>query len=130
MKTNVPFVLRGTITLVVLAVFVFFTADNRWDVLFRTWLIYPLALLVSWFTAGFMYDLFLTKRVVKATPTALRDTRTVEPGASSLRSRAIGYYVMQVFILALILLFTIAKHAEYRGMVKAERYWQQKNNAQ
>lgn len=110
------FVLRGIIVLVVDAIALYLMLDNKVDFLFKTFIIYGVAIALAWFTHGFLYGVFAGKKAVEAAGTQLKNTSVSQPGGSSPRSRAIGYWIMQAIILAAFLAVTILKHIEIAGM--------------
>lgn len=105
---KLPFLVRGLLALLVAAAHsVPILAD--W---YHSLLIGIISGIVSgWLVAGLSYGVFANKKAADATPEHLRDSRSAQPGGSSPRSRAIGYWIWTAFMIACGVAIPVAKIA-------------------
>lgn len=112
---KLPFVVRGLIALVIGGIYAWALLDNKIDKLVTNYVVYAIALFVAWLTFGLLYGKFAGKKAIDALKTQA-STTSFQEGASTPRSRAIGFWIMQgIFVLTFIVL-TVFKHIEIAGM--------------
>ena len=103
---KVPFIYRGLLGLVVAALHAL-SVLAEWYTSLALGIV--LGVIAGWVVNGLLYGTFAAGEAIKATPGHLRDSRSNQPGASSPRSRAIGYWIMTAILIAGGIAIPIAK---------------------
>jgi len=104
--SKIPFLYRS---LLALGVFGIHSLSILAEWYTNLWLGILLGVVTGWLVNGLFYGVFAGKLAIKETPGGLKDTRTFQPGGSSLRSRTIGYWIMTAIIIAISVAVPIAK---------------------
>jgi hypothetical protein len=115
MINKIPFVVRGFATLICDALYLWALLDNKIDNWFPVFP-YAISLFLAWANNGILYGVFANKATIDATKEASKYTNTIQPGASSLKQRSRGYWIMQAIFVAVWIGVTILKHIEIANM--------------
>lgn len=114
MQVKLPLGVRVVLIFVICGLFCFFLFSNRLDFLYPV-LIYLIDLPIAIAVCGLSYDILPGKKAIEATKEATKYTNVTQPGGTSLKQRAIGYWAWFACCLGAGLILTIVYHFQLAG---------------